>query len=144
MRSGRSSESPVKPPSALDYFPKDPGFPWIDLIPISLLSFQAAGKIVASRVLQYNALPTVVLTTIYNDLMADPSLLSAGLFDNVVRNRRLAAIVLYFGGAVSGGAFARSPAGFAGTLFTAAAIKFVIVLAWLLWREDTIKAQDES
>jgi Protein of unknown function (DUF1275) len=36
---------------------------WNDLAPISLLSFQAAGQIVTSRVLRHNDLPTAVVTS---------------------------------------------------------------------------------
>lgn len=140
---GFTSDSPAKKPSLLG-LPSDPGFPWADLIPISLLSFQAAGKVVASRALQYNALPTVVLTTLYNDLMSDPGLLTSGLLDNVQRNRRLGGLIFYFGGAVAGGAFSRSSLGFSGLLWTAAAVKLVIVLSWLVWREDAGKEEDEG
>ncbi|KAK5119687.1 hypothetical protein LTR85_007263 [Meristemomyces frigidus] len=140
---GRSSGSPVKDPS-LTGFPADPGFPWLDLVPISMLSFQAAGKVVASRVLQYNALPSVVLTTLYNDLMSDPGLLTGGLTGNVGRNRRLGGLLFYVGGAVAGGAFVRSSAGFSGLLWTAAALKLVVILAWLLWREEAEQEDGED
>lgn len=138
---GKSSDSPAKKPSSTATLPDDPGFPWMDLLPIALLSFQAPGKVVASRALQYNAMPAVVLTTLYNDLMADPSLLTAGLFENVQRNRRVAGIFLYFGGAVIGGVLATSSFGFAGALWLAAAVKVLIVVAWVFWKE---KADDEE
>ncbi|KAK6396407.1 hypothetical protein LTR65_009491 [Meristemomyces frigidus] len=139
---GRSSGSPVKKPSTTG-FPADPGFPWLDLVPIALLSFQAAGKVVASRVLQYNALPSVVLTTLYNDLVSDPGLLTGGLLGNVGRNRRLGGLLFYIGGAVAGGAFVTSSLGFSGLLWTAAALKLGVVLAWLLWREE-VKKEDSG
>ena len=97
---GATSDSPAKKPSLLG-LPADPGFPWLDILPICLLSFQAAGKLVASKMLEMNALPTVVLTTLYHDLFTDPAFFSAGLMGNVGRNRRLGALVFYFGGAVS-------------------------------------------
>lgn len=133
---GHSSGSPI-----ISGFPADPGFPWLDLIPISLLSFQAAGKVVASRVLQYNALPSVVLTILYNDLVSDPGLLTGGLMGNVGRNRRLGGLVSYVGGAVAGGAIVKSSAGFSGLLWTAAALKLVITLSWLLWRAEANKEE---
>lgn len=140
---GQASDSPAKKPSVTTS-PADPGFPWTDLIPIALLSFQAAGKVVASRVLQYNALPTVVLTTLYNDLMSDPGLLTAGLLDNVQRNRRVGGLVFYIIGAVSGGALARSTLGLSGLLWIASAIKLAVVIAWLLWRKDKAKEGNED
>ena len=140
-----SAGSPVKHPSSgTAVLPADPGFRWGDLITVALLSFGAAGKIVASRVLNYNALPTVVLTTLMNDLMSDPSLFTAGLWDNIQRNRRLASLVLYFGGAASGGAVIRSTLGFSGLLWIAAGIKFCIAIAWLLWREDREDTENEE
>ena len=94
--------------------------------------------------LELNLLPTVVLTTLYHDLITDPALLSAGLMGNIGRNRRLGGLVWYFGGAVAGGAFAKSSVGFSGLLWTAAAIQLVIVCAWLLWREDSEKGDEED
>jgi hypothetical protein len=138
VHSGSSSESPVRPgePSAQSGIPRDIGFPTMDLVSIGLLSFQAAGKVVASRVLGYNALPSVVLTTLYNDLAADPALFTAGLMGNVQRNRRFGGLVFYIFGALIGGVFARSSLGFAGALWFTAGIKVLIVIGWLLWRED--------
>lgn len=138
VSSGSSSESPARPgePSAPMGIPRDIGFPSMDLVPIGLLSFQAAGKVVASRVLGYNALPAVVLTTLYNDLASDPALLTAGLMGNVQRNRRLGGLLSYVGGALIGGTFARSSLGFAGALYFTAGIKLLVVLGWLAWRDD--------
>jgi len=113
----------------------------MDLVPIGLLSFQAAGKVVSSRVLGFNALPAVVLTTLYNDLASDPALLTAGLMGNVQRNRRMGSLLMYVCGALVGGAFARSSLGFAGALWFTAGIKSLIVLGWLAWREEG-KASD--
>lgn len=146
VSNGKSSESPVKDPGSthiLAGIPADIGFPSADLIPIGVLSFQAAGKVLASRMLGQNALPAVVLTTLYNDLMADPGLLSAGLMSNVQRNRRAVAIVMYFGGAVVGGACAKSTLGFAGLLWLSAGMTACIVVAWLLWHGER-KENDDS
>jgi len=138
VQHGKTSDSPAKQPK-LDpsiTLLTDPGFPWTDLIPIGLLSCQAAGKVVASRVLEFNALPTVVLTTLLNDLMSDPYLLTAGLFSNIQRNRRAAGFAFYFGGAVLGGVMAKSSLGLAGALWIAVALKGAIILLWLVWKED--------
>lgn len=143
---GGASESPAKPgePSDLAGVPRDIGFPTIDLVPIGLLSFQAAGKVVASRVLGMNALPAVVLTTLYNDLAADPALLTAGLAGNVQRNRRAGGLVAYVFGALVGGAFAKSAVGLAGALWFTAGIKFLLVVAWLFWREEGKEEEGEA
>lgn len=143
----RASESPAKPgeSSALGGgVPEDIGFPTMDLVAIGLLSFQAAGKVVASRVLGLNSLPTVVLTTLYNDLASDPALFTAGLAGNVQRNRRVGGLVSYVVGSLIGGAFARSSAGFAGALWFTAGLKVLIVGAWLLWREEGKEMEGEG
>lgn len=138
VHSGSSSESPARPgePSAQSGIPRDLGFPTMDLVSIGMLSFQAAGKVVASRVLGFNALPTVVLTTLYNDLASDPTLFTAGLMGNVQRNRRFGGLLFYIFGALAGGAFARSSVGFTGALWFTAGLKVLIVIAWLMWREE--------
>lgn len=110
-------------------------FEWIELCPIALLAFQSAGQVVASRVLKYNAMPTVVLTSLYCDLMSDPHLLTAGLFEDPDRNRRFISAVMLFVGATVGGALTKSSVGFDGALWIATAVKGLMVLAWLLWRE---------
>lgn len=152
VHSGSSSESPVRPgePSApaststQSLIPRDLGFPTMDLVAIALLSFQAAGKVVASRVLGFNALPSVVLTTLYNDLASDPALFTAGLMGNVQRNRRMGGLLFYTFGALIGGVFARSSLGFAGALWFTAGIKVMIVIAWLGWREEGKESGEEG
>ena len=116
--------------------PEDPGFPWTDLIPIALLSFQASGKVVASRVTSQTGLPVVVLTTLYNDLISDPALFSAGLMGNVQRNRRAGGLVFYFCGAVVGGVTASRSLGFSGGLAVAFVIQFCVAIAWAVWFEE--------
>jgi uncharacterized membrane protein YoaK (UPF0700 family) len=119
-------------------------FPWLDLLPISLLAFQTAGQVVASRVLKFNALPTVVLTSLYCDLMSDVHSLMAGLFEDPQRNRRAAAAVMLFLGAMLGGFLAKSWMGYAGALWIAAGVKGMMVLAWLLWkRKDNVSETRE-
>lgn len=106
---------------------------WKDLAPIALLAFQAAGQVVSSRVLHHNDLPTAVVTSMLCDMMSDPSLLTGRVFEDSRRNRRIAAALLLFLGAIVGGFLTRSWVGLAGVLFIAAALKALIVLAWLLW-----------
>lgn len=94
--------------------------------------------------LEYNALPVVVLTTLYSDLISDPSLFSAGLFSNVQRNRRVGGVAFYFAGAVLGGVAASKAIGFSGGLIIAAVLQIAMAGAWLLWREDPEKDDDEE
>ena len=108
---------------------------WEVLVPLSLVAFQGSGQAVTSRALQYNSLTSVVLTSIYCDLFSDP-LLMAGLSQNAERNRRAAAPLLLVVGAILGGVWAHSPVGLAGALWTAAALKVVIMLAFSLWRAE--------
>jgi len=116
-------------------------FPWHELCPIALLAFQSAGQIVASRVLKYNALPTVVLTSLFCDLMSDPDLFTAGLLEDPDRNRRAMGAVLLFVGATISGAVMKTSIGYAGALWIATGIKGAMVLAWLVWKP---KAQAQS
>ncbi|OAP57802.1 hypothetical protein AYL99_08540 [Fonsecaea erecta] len=117
-------------------------FPWHELCPIALLSFQAAGQIVASRVLKFNALPTVVLTSLFCDLMGDPDLFTAGLLADPDRNRRALGAVLLFGGAaVSGALIKSSSVGYQGALWVATGVKGAMVLAWLVWSPKRQQAQ---
>lgn len=103
---------------------------WDVLVPIALVAFQACGQAVTSRALKYNALTSVVLTSIYCDLFSDVELFRA---DNPERNRRLGAPVMLLVGALLGGLFAHSDLGIAGALWTASVLKFLIVLVWALW-----------
>lgn len=103
--------------------------------PIALIAFQAAGQAVTSRVLKYNSLTSVVLTSIYCDLFSDPLLLAAPQA-NPERNRRAAAPVLLLLGAVLGGLWAHSNIGLAGALWTAVILKVVVVGAWSVWAAE--------
>lgn len=110
-------------------------FPGSDFAPIALLAFQSAGQIVASRCLKYNAMPTVVLTSLYCDLMSDAALFTAPLKDNKDRNRRVLGAVLLLLGAICGAYLTRSKAGFMGGLWIACVLKVGIAVAWCVWRE---------
>ena len=103
---------------------------WTVLVPLALVAFQSCGQAVTSRALKYNALTSVVLTSIYCDLFSDQNLFAA---DNVERNRRAAAPLLLLVGAVAGGVFSHSSLGIAGALWTAAIIKAFMVVAWFFW-----------
>ncbi|KAK2053384.1 hypothetical protein LY76DRAFT_524682 [Colletotrichum caudatum] len=112
---------------------------WGVLVPIALVAFQSCGQAVTSRALRYNALTSVVLTSIYCDLFSDAGLFVAA---NAERNRRAAAPVLLLAGAVLGGLFAHSSLGIAGALWAASLLKLLVVLAWFLWPGEP--ASDEE
>lgn len=103
---------------------------WNVLVPIALVAFQSCGQAVTSRALKYNALTSVVLTSIYCDLFSDADLFK---LHNPERNRRVGAPVMLLVGAIIGGKFAHTSFGIAGALWMAAGLKLVAVVAWIFW-----------
>lgn len=114
--------------------PKGPISVW-NVVPIGLIGLQSAGQAYISRVLKYGGLTSVVLTSIYCDLFSDEKFFSAPR-DNAERNRRASAAVLLLLGAIFGGLFAHSSIGLMGALWTAALLKFGVVLAWCFWTAE--------
>lgn len=114
---------------------------WTVLVPLALVAFQSCGQAVTSRALKYNALTSVVLTSIYCDLFSDQDLFAVR---NVERNRRAAAPTLLLIGAVAGGLFSHSPLGIQGALWTAAALKLSMVVMWFFWPAEPEAEHDES
>lgn len=104
----------------------------ISLLPLAFLAFQAAGQIVASRSFGHNHIPSIVLTSLYSDLVADPLFFQPV---NVKRNERIASAVLILTGAISGGWIMRESS-MASILWFAAAIKYAIVIAFVFWPAD--------
>ena len=121
-------ETHVVPPGAGNMLPKN----CIVLLPLALLSFQSAGQIVMSRMLAYNELPTVVLTSTYCDLMFDPLLFTAPLKEDVKRNRRFISVIALLLGAVLGG-FLTEGGSIAGPLWIAGSIKVGLSVTWIFW-----------
>jgi uncharacterized membrane protein YoaK (UPF0700 family) len=120
---------------------------WLAVAPVSFLAFQAAGQVYLSRALGCPDLPTIVLTSLYCDLMANLSGIwtswrkreTARDFFFVTEKkhgRRFIAILLLWCGAVIGGFASKSPGGPGGALWVAAAVKLGILVAWFFWRED--------
>lgn len=105
---------------------------WHVLLPLGLVAFQSAGQAVISRALNYSSLTSVVLTSIYCDLFMDAKLF-ASLTENVERNRRSAAPLLLLVGAILGGVWSQTETGIGGALWTAAAMKLVVLFAWFVW-----------
>lgn len=106
---------------------------WKELAPLAFLAFQSSGQIVASRMLQYNELPTVVLTSLFCDLMSDPALLTASFTHNAKRNRRAIAAIFLFVGALSGGYLTNNWVGVPGALWLATFLKACMILCWIFW-----------
>lgn len=116
---------------------KDQPLGWLVLVPIILVAFQSSGQAVTSRVLKYNALTSVVLTSVYCDLFSHPDLFAPKLLArNVEQMRRFGAVVFLLVGVVLGGVWAHSDVGMMGALWTAAFLKGLIILAWIFWKKE--------
>jgi uncharacterized membrane protein YoaK (UPF0700 family) len=113
--------------------PSEQEIRWQTLLPIALLSFQAAGQAVTSRALKYNALTSVVLTSIYCDLFSDINLF-APVEENVERNQRALAPICLIAGVIGGALWHKSIYGMPAALWTALVLKVLIALAWFVWR----------
>lgn len=117
-----------------------------DLVAIALLAFQSSGPVFFSRVLGLIELPTIVLSTLYCDFMADLYQLPAALRNKTTwqafilnderrQFRRLGSIVMLFLGGLVGAFMFRSRAvGMAGAIWLTAALKGSLVLGWVFWR----------
>lgn len=128
----------------------DGGAPrYVDLVPIAILSFEAAGQVCLSRVLAVIELPTIVLSTLYHDFTADlygtrQLWKQSTSFSNFVfvqsrrQAKRLMSILGLFCGALVGGEMYKSQVGMAGALWFAAALKLVISITFILWRSDKV------
>ncbi|PLB34890.1 YoaK family protein [Aspergillus candidus] len=112
--------------------PEDVSAPmeWMQALPIALLAFQAGGQICASRTLGIEEIPTVVLTTLICDLLVDPQLLAK---TNYKRNRRAAAFLALFVGAMTAGGLTKITEMVA-SLWFAMGLKLGITIAWLVWK----------
>ncbi|RHZ55184.1 hypothetical protein CDV55_102735 [Aspergillus turcosus] len=104
---------------------------WTALMPQILVAFQSSGQAVTSRILQFNGLTSVVLTSVYCDLFSSPKFPS---LSEVEDRRRAGAIVCLVLGTVLGGLWARTSVGLMGALWTAVLFKGVIAGAWLGWK----------
>lgn len=113
----------------------DDSLRWEVVIPLAVMAFQSSGQAVTSRALKYNALNSVVLTSIYCDLFSDAELF-AGLGENAERNRMMLAPLCLLLGAMLGGYWSHSAIGLAGALWMAVGLKFLIIIAWALWRKE--------
>ncbi len=125
-----------------------------DLIAISLLAFQSAGPVFFSRVLGMVELPTIVLSTLYYDFVADLYHLPAAMrnkrswhsfvFVDLRRQlRRLNSIIMLFLGGLVGGFMFRSQVGMVGAIWLASGLKGIMVLGWIFWKSEK-RPQEEG
>ncbi|KAF3482671.1 uncharacterized protein GIQ15_01995 [Arthroderma uncinatum] len=116
---------------------------WIQILPIAILAFQAAGQIVTSRLLGIDELPTIVLTTVLCDLLMDKKLFTFlprwKMSD--IRTRRLLTLLAAFSGAMLSGGLSKV-SGLSASLWLATAIKAAVTICFLLWKEK--KKDDEE
>lgn len=115
---------------------RDAPLSWLVLVPLALVAFQSSGQAVTSRVLKYNGLTSVVLTSVYCDLFSHPDFLSPKVIGNAEEMRRTGAVICLLCGVILGGLWAHSSVGMMGALWTAAALKTAIVIAWLFWKKE--------
>ena len=106
---------------------------WIVLFPLAMLSFQSAGQIVMSRMLGFNEIPTVVLTSTYTDLFMDPKLLTAPMTQNSKRNRRAISAIALLLGATLGG-FLTEGGSIVDPLWITGVLKVFLAGVWVVWR----------
>ncbi|KAH8702511.1 hypothetical protein BGW36DRAFT_395134 [Talaromyces proteolyticus] len=109
---------------------------WLEYGPLAIVAFQSGGQAVISRVLSFNALTSVVLTSIYCDLFASPTLLSVRAFSRKEQLQRAGAILCLVTGAVCGGCLVRTSTGFVGALWVAAFLKGVTIVPLVFWKAE--------
>lgn len=102
-----------------------------DLSMVALLSFQAAGQIVASRKVGIGEVPTLVITSLLCDFVIDGKLF-AGFYANVKRNLRAMAFVLTLAGAIAGGCISKATGMVGPSLWLIVAIKAFVAMSWML------------
>ncbi|TFK98063.1 hypothetical protein BDV98DRAFT_553201 [Pterulicium gracile] len=117
------------PPDAGDLLPDN----YIVLLPLSLLAMQAAGQIVLSKALGHHELSTVVLTSLYADLLIDANVFVPSFRKNAPRNRRVAGALMLIAGAGVGGYLTRGGS-VEVALWVAGGTKVGMVLAFVGWR----------
>ncbi|QKX53736.1 uncharacterized protein TRUGW13939_00816 [Talaromyces rugulosus] len=109
---------------------------WLEYGPLAIIAFQSGGQAVISRVLSFNTLTSVVLTSIYCDFFASPTLLSVHALSRKEQLQRAGAILSLVTGAVCGGFLVRTSAGFVSALWVAAFLKGVAMIALVFWKAE--------
>lgn len=108
---------------------------WKSEIPIAMLSFQSAGQMVGSRILNISEIPTVVVTSVLCDFASDP-LIASPIQANAKRNRRALAFLGILCGAVVGGWITKATGEIQTVLWIAGGIKLLVAITWTLWPVD--------
>lgn len=106
---------------------------WSQESAIVLLSFQSAGQIVASRVLGFNEIPTVIITSLLCDLVSVEELFA---LRNGKRDGRILAFCLTILGAIADGWITRATGDIAPVLWLAAGMKFAMAGSWSVRKRD--------
>lgn len=110
---------------------------WInfkELATVSLLACQFGAQIHLSRLVDCNAIPTSVLTSVYCDEMVALGRRVRGMHaDRRGRWERLGAVLAILVGAIVSGFINKANGGFKKTLWIAAGIKAVIVFTLVFW-----------
>ncbi|KAF2102706.1 hypothetical protein NA57DRAFT_71692 [Rhizodiscina lignyota] len=103
------------------------------------LAFQSGMQIATGRLLGFGELPTIVLTSVYCDLMND----AVGLkLKNKKRDRRVGAVVLLVSGAIVAGWLLRACIGVHGVLWIAVGLKALTSIGmWLGLRSVDVKSE---
>lgn len=115
---------------------------WLSDVVISLLAFQAAGQILASKFLGFPEIPTVALTALTCDLLLDEKLFQRPWSSNPKRNRKLGFLIALFCGAMTAGGIAKGP-GLACGLWLAMALKGAITVSWFMWSETETQPSEK-
>ncbi|KAL4999698.1 hypothetical protein BDV10DRAFT_200562 [Aspergillus recurvatus] len=107
---------------------------WGNGVPLALVAFQSAGQAVTSRVVGFNGLTSVVLTSVYCDLFS--YLGGSGRGKRADEWRRLGAVGGLMLGILLGAVWAKSEVGLMGALWTAVVFKGAIAVAWFCWKGE--------
>lgn len=113
---------------------------WLQDVAIALISFQAAGQIIVSRLLSFPEIPTVALTALTCDLLLDEKLFQSPLSANPKRNRKMGFLLALFCGAMLAGGIAKG-SGLACGLWLAMGLKACITVSWFVWNETETETQ---
>lgn len=116
---------------------------WLQDVAIALISFQAAGQIIVSRLLSFPEIPTVALTALTCDLLLDEKLFQWPVSSNPKRNRKFGFLLALFCGAMLAGGIAKGP-GLACGLWLAMGLKACITVSWFVWNETEAQHSTKS
>ncbi|KAE8155653.1 hypothetical protein BDV40DRAFT_310824 [Aspergillus tamarii] len=101
---------------------------WKVIVLLMLVAFQSSNQAVISRVLQFNNLTSVVLTSVYCDLFSSPELPPLSMLYGVENRRRGGAVVYLLLGTMLGVFWAKSPVGLIEMFWTAVLCKTCIAV----------------